>query len=333
MRTWLLAGMALGIVTPAWGQEVTVVLDPAAAQASGVDADEIATEIESAARTATGGLQGFVDEMAEANAISGRGLGVDYASNPRTFFVGYGVSVASGSSGLPVTPVSGTLPENGFGFQAAGSAGLNLGVFAPKDPFLKRIVVSANGGYMTTTTGVLESELYDLGGHVQVKVIGPFENTGFGWGGVDVTTGYEVTAYRVSITQLTPVTVSDVTWTPEGGVDVYAVDRAVPIELSTNARISVISAYGGAAVDIHSRSDARALGDVSGPLTAWKHAESREVGSVSAHTDLQSAELPRITPRLFAGVELQASWFKLYGHFNAGLDETWSGHVGVRLAR
>ena len=236
------------------------------------------------------------------------------------------------SSDLPETPASGTLPEHGFAFQASGSAGLNLGVFAPKSTILRRFVISANGGY-AQTPGIVETEMYDLGGHVNAKVVGPFENTAFGWGGLDVSTGYEVTAYRVSLTQLAPVTVDDVTWTPEGGVDVYAVDRAVPIEISTNARISVISAFAGAAVDVHARQDARALGEVSGPLTVWTHAEHQEVGTVSARTDLQSTDRPRVSPRLFGGVELQMSWFKLYGQYNAGLDGAWSGHVGVRLAR
>ncbi|MDP2309732.1 MAG: hypothetical protein Q8P18_27175 [Pseudomonadota bacterium] len=333
-RTAALLGLALALPTRSWAQEIDIIIDPALAQQAGVDAEEVRTQI----RTATEGAlkmdapEAFLQQMATANAFATKGMGADYASNPQRFFAGAAVGTAVNGAGFTFVRGTDTMPEAGFAFQAAANAGLNLGFLSPDESFLRRLVVSANGMYAKGAEGSFDAELSNFGAHLQVKVIRPEHEGLLEWGGIDVTGGYEISTYRLLLTHSLPIEVEGLRWDADGQFDLTATSHTLPVEVSTNLRVFIFSVYAGGAVDIRQQASATSSASLAGPVTASSQGHDLAIGTVSARLSASGDAESVYTPRVFAGAQVNIIWAKLYGHLNVGFDDTYAGHLGVRVA-
>ena len=333
MSRWTFAMMAMGASGAAWAQEVVVHVDPELAAQTGVDSAEVERQI----KAASGGQfkldapRTFLEQTAAANAFATKGMGVDYASNPQRFVVGGSFGSAVQGAGLTFVRGKESLPEAGFALQAAVMAGLNLGFLSPDESLLRRFVVSVNGMYVGGKTGPFEADLYNLGGHLQIKLIRPPHEGVVEWGGLDVTTGYELSSYALHLSQALSVDAEGLRWDADGNFDVVSKSETIPIELSTNVRVLVLSAYVGIAGDL--RRSAYATGDISlaGPLWFTGGGQEQEIGTVDATLGTRGEALGFV-PRGFVGAQINILPVKLYGHLNLGLDDTYGGHVGLRVA-
>ena len=85
----------------AQAQTVVVEIDQAKAQALGLDPDAMQSELEGviADQLYTDDNGWYMEKYANASAMAIKGMGVDYASNPKTFVLG--VSVGPAVSGVP----------------------------------------------------------------------------------------------------------------------------------------------------------------------------------------------------------------------------------------
>ncbi|MDP2316463.1 MAG: hypothetical protein Q8P41_26435 [Pseudomonadota bacterium] len=329
-----LFGLALALAGPAWAQQIDVVVDPALARQAGVDPAQVEAEIRSATEGALkmDAPQAFLGQMATANAFATKGMGVDYATNPQRFFAGGAVGTAVNGAGFTFVRGSDTMPTAGFAFQAAGNAGLNLGFLSNDESFLRRIVISANGMYAKGDSGPFDAELSNYGAHAQVKLIRPEHKGIVEWGGLDVTGGYEVSTYRLVLSNALPLETGGLRWDATGTFDIQAKSHTIPVEVSTNLRVLIFSGYVGAAVDV--RREAVATGEVSlgGPLTVTAQGKETQIGTVNASLGTVGTADAVYTPRLFGGVQINALWVKIYGHLNVGFDDTYAGHLGLRVA-
>lgn len=329
-------GLALtcGFSAPAWAQQIDIVIDPTLAQQAGVDAEEVRGQIRSATEGALkmDAPEAFLRQMATANAFATKGMGVDYASNPQRFFAGAALGTAVNGAGFTFVRGTDTMPTAGFAFQAAANAGLNLGFLSADESLLRRVVVSANGMYAGGTSGPFQALLSNVGAHVQVKLIRPEHEGLVEWGGLDLTGGYEISTYRLSLTQALPVETEGLKWDAEGNFDITATSHTIPVEVSTNLRVFVVSAYLGGAVDIRREADARGEASLHGPLTASSQGRETQIGTVSATLGAAGTAESVYTPRVFAGAQINVLWVKVYGHLNVGFDDTYAGHLGLRVA-
>ena len=90
---------ALLLVSAAQAQDIQIDLSQGAA--AGIDTGSAEAQLRQAADTTLklADQAAFLDEMAKATALSTRGLGVDYASNPEAFVFGIGFGSAVNAAG------------------------------------------------------------------------------------------------------------------------------------------------------------------------------------------------------------------------------------------
>lgn len=330
-------GVLIGLVasTPAWAQQIDIVIDEDLAAQAGVDPDDVRKQISDATEGALhmDAPEAFLRQMATANAFATKGMGVDYASNPQRFFVGGAVGTAVNGAGFTfVRDETAAMPTAGFAFQVAANAGLNLGVFSKDESFLRRVVISANGLWAQGAADPFMATLYNVGGHVQIKLIRPPHEGVVEWGGLDVSSGYELSSYQLSLSQAVPVETDGLRWDAEGNFDIVAESHTIPIEVSTNLRVFVVSVYAGGALDIRRTAYATGAASLGGPITAEAQGQSTKIGTVSASLGAKGDAEAEYAPRVFAGAQINVLWVKVYGHLNVGFDDTYAGHLGVRVA-
>ncbi len=326
--------LGLALATPAWAQQIDIVIDPELAQQAGLDADEVQAQLRSGTEGALkmDAPEAFLGQMATANAFATKGMGVDYASNPQRFFAGAALGTAVNGAGFSFVRGSETMPAGGFAFQAAGNAGLNLGIASPDESALRRFVVSVNGMYAKGAAGVFDAELSNLGAHLQVKLVRPDHEGLVEWGGLDVTGGYEISTYRLLLSDTMPIETEGLRWDASGSFDVRASSHTIPLEISTNLRVFVFTAYAGGAMDIRRVATASSEASLEGPVTASAEGHELQIGTISARLGALGTAEAVYTPRVFGGVQINVLWFKVYGHLNVGFDDTYAGHLGARVA-
>lgn len=328
--------MWVTLVAAAMGQTFTVSFDEQAASSLGLDQadlDEIEADIEAAAEgnLKLGSQAEFLSQMAAANAMSTKGMGVDYASNPQRFVVGGGFGPSVNGAGVTFKRGDATLPTGGYALQLSGLAGINLGIAAPDDSPLRRFMVYANGLVLKGQAGVFDADMANLGAHLQIKLIRPPHRGPVEWGGLDLTSGFETSRYRLELAQSIPIPADPVTWDATGRMDITASSRSVPIELSTNLRVLVATVYLGGAIDMRLGSTASTDLEITGPLSAEYNGQSGDIGTVTAQLN-ETGSAGSYVPRLFGGAQVNVAFFKVYGHLNVGLDHSFGGHIGARFA-
>lgn len=331
------------MVTLAWAaglaaaQTVTFDLNDQQAQDLGVDTAAIEDDMGAAVSDQlnlvdpTGYLEGF----ANAAPMALKGMGVDYASNPKKFSIGgtLGTSV----SGVPLSFARGPteLPEGGFAFMASATAGVNIGMFVPGDNFADRLSVYVNGlAFNPPGNRSFKGSMYNVGAHAQVKLVGPLNVKVVEWGGLDVTTGFEKSFYALSLSQGLPITQNvspgTVTWTATGTYDIRASSTSIPLELSSNLRVLVATVYVGGGADFNF-ANAGSEATLSGPVDVSVAGQSADVGTIGVSLGGEGLA-DKVAGRAFVGAQVNVLMFKVFGHLNLGTNETYGGFIGARVA-
>lgn len=306
---------------------------PAEAQAAGMDETELEQGLSDAiaSQLHTVDLSTYMDQMANANVLSAKGLGVDYASDMQRFEIGGGFGTAVNGNGFAFTSGQG-LPETGFALQVGVMGGLNLGILAGKDSALRRFRLYVNGMSATTKRDPFSATFLNYGGHLQIQLIkGGKKTSGIRWGGLDLTSGYEFSSYALALEKGLPVASDDLTWDASGNMTLKAMAQSVPIEASTNFHIFVVTGFLGAGGDYNLSGTSEAEIGIDGPITLSFNGEDQDVGAASASIS-QGGVASTFTPRVFGGAQIDIFMVKLYGQLNVTLDRSVGGHIGVRVA-
>lgn len=307
---------------------------PDEARQAGMDETELEGELSKAIgeQLHTVDLSGYMAQMADANVLSSKGMGVDYASDMQRFAFGgaFGTAVNGAGAALDGGTAEG-LPETGFALQVGVMAGLNLGAFSPKDSALRRFKLYVNGMSAETDRSPFSATFLNYGGHVQVKVVkGGDKTDGVRWGGLDLTGGYEFSSYSLSLTESMPVETNGLSWDATGTYTISAAAQSLPLELSTNLHVFVVTVFLGAGVDYNLSGSAESEIGVSGPINLTYGGRTEEVGS-AAVTLSDTGQVSAWTPRAFAGAQADILFVKVYGQLNVTLDQSIGGHVGLRF--
>lgn len=329
---------ALGGVAHAQSLDVVIDIDPTLAAQAGIDdAGALQSELEGQFDTTLvlDDQSAYMQQMADANVLSAKGMGVDYASKFEKFIIGGGFGSAVNSAGFTFSRGDTALPSGGFAFQATVMAGLNLGGFDDRDGFADRVRIYANGLYAPVAGDPFTGELLNYGGHLQLALINPTgeKNALVRFAGLDLTTGYERSRYVMQLEQGLPIPSGDVTWDATGRYTITSDTQSVPVELSTGLKVAIVSAYVGGAADINLGGEATGEIGLEGPLGADNPSTGQnvEIGSASVLATA-SGGAAQVTPRVFGGVMLHVLFVKLYGHLNVTLDRSVGGHLGARVA-
>lgn len=329
-----LASLALLLAPTAAAQDIVIDINDQAAAKFGLNAQEIEDSLRGQMDQdlKIDGQAEFLAQMGRANILAAKGMGADYATNPQRFVLGGGFGTAVYGAGAGFGRGSEGLPEGGFSFQAAALAGINLGIASPEESQLRRLMLYADGMVASTNPEPFRASTTNLGFHAQLKMIRPPPAKGvFEWGGLDLTSGYEWSRYQLSLSQELPVEVEDLTWKARGTLAVETDSVSVPVELSTNFRVFVLSLFLGGAADISLDSITDSEISVRGPVEIQVQNQNGTLGSASVDLG-ESATVNGVTGRLFGGAQVNILMVKAYGHLNAGLDGGFGGHLGVRVA-
>jgi hypothetical protein len=275
-----------------------------------------------------GDQQELLEQMAAATALSARGMGVDYASSPQRFVLGGSVGSALNGTGAGFGYGDGLLPQGGFAFQGSAMAGLNLGAFVDDKHPLRRFVLYGHGMAAGGGRDPFSARAVNGGGHLQVQVLRVRDMGPAGWGGLALTTGFEHTAYALTLEQSVPIETTVATWEADGSYEVQARTNSVPIELSTNMRAAFITVYGGGGVDFMIFGDSQSDIDLRGELT--DDDGSRVGEALISWSD--AIEVSGVTPRFFGGLQINIFMVKLYGQLNVSSPAGFGGHTGLRVA-
>jgi hypothetical protein len=338
--TVLMMSLAAGALAPstAAAQQVVITLDPQLTSQLGLDATGIQADLTSAVddQVHTDEIETFVGQMADANLLSTKGMGVDYASNPQRFVIGGGLGTAVNGTGIQLGKGGDGLPSGGFAFQAAVMAGLNLGAFAEDDSFFRRIVVYGNGLAANTNGTPFTGRIENLGAHLQFQLAKPHAGSVMEWGGLAFTTGYEWSRYSMYLTEPLPIEAEPVKWDASGDLTIASEASSAPFEMSTNVRILVLTVFVGVAADVNKGAVASTEIALSGDITTEQQGETYVLGNASVTAGLSGAGAAML-PRAFGGVQINILPVKVYAHVNIASDPFFErmgfgAHAGVRVA-
>lgn len=327
------AGGALA-PAPAAAQQIVIELDEQRAKQLGVDPGVVEADLEQqmGEQLRLDDVDEFLRQMGAANMTASRGMGADYASNPQRIVFGGSVGTAVSAAGVRFGKGAEGMPAGGFAFQAALLAGVNLGVASSETSALRRFVLYVDGLVAETSPEPFLASTTNLGGHLQIKLVRPKPTEGLlEWGGLDLTTGYEWSRYRLELSQELPVLGQSLSWEADGKLAVFTDSASVPIELSTNLRFFVLSAFFGAAADVALDSSTDLEMSLVGPVLVEVDGGRENIGSASVSLARQGL-IDGVTPRLFAGAQVNVFFVKAYGQLNVGFDQSFGGHLGGRIA-
>lgn len=348
MRTLSLAGLAALIPSVAGAQTLELTLTQ---QALDAGLDEAAMEeslndaIGEALKLGTQSQHdAFIDSMIEAAAISARGLGVDYASNIEKVVVGGAIGSGVHESGFTFGRGKDLLPKGGFGAQISLMTGVNLGMGGEEHKAADRFRIYVNGLAMRLPSDRnFGGQMANAGGHLQIKLIeGNYEAKVVESGGLDLTTGFEYSAYSFDLRETIPIGApmgnsGSITWNADGTYNINSDVMAVPIELSTNLRIFVVSVYLGGGYDINVMATGTSGAALAGPIDGRVLAPGGttydgDIGDASVTANATGQGAPGAM-RIFAGAQLNILMFKGFAHLNVEpLNGAIGGHVGARVA-
>lgn len=335
-RTLALGLLACGglFASPAQAQQIVIQLDQQKADQLGLDASALEADLseQMGDQLKLDNQQEFLQQMGAANMMATKGMGADYASNPQRFVLGGGVGTAVNAAGVRFGRGSEGLPAGGFSFQAALLAGLNLGAFSSNESAARRFMIYVDGLVAETNPDPFHASASNLGAHLQIKLIRPKKHEGLlEWGGLDVTTGYEYSHYRLALSQDLPVLAESLAWESTGTLQIETDSTSIPIELSTNVRLFVISAFVGGAVDISNSAITDSEMSLDGPIMVDYDGGRENIGSASVSL-VDQGDAAGVTGRLFGGAQVNIFMVKVYGHLNVGFDNSFGGHIGGRIA-
>src|SRR4051812_7443075 len=309
----------------------------AVAQAMGISEQDLANQIkgrvDDAYRTAE--IGSFLREFTDATSFSARGIGVDYASAPKSVIVGLAANLAA--AGNP--DVHDTQhPTGGLAVNFGLMVGINLSEY--EHP---RWTVFANGFYQRGSLGDLDGSITSAGAHVQYNLIQPqtgggAAGTALKWIGVSLTSGIEYTRWSFGTGGTTLSTDFDisgggmsqaVTLDSTGRFDLRSNTVTVPIEITTGTRIALISTvYVGAGIDLTAGSST-----VAASLDGHLHtSDNRDLGTVAITGNGDHSGSPGAV-RLLAGGQVNLWKLKIFAQANVSQTPAVSVAVGLKFVQ
>ena len=328
---WLLLLCLLGV---GQARAATFDLDDAALKKAGLDPAEVESELGAQIDEKLAASDPrFLAGMANATAISARGMGVDYGLDVKKFVFGVGVGSGIAYSGtLLGRGDEEVVPAGGFSAQLSFMGGICPGGFTPGEGFLDRVRVFLHAmAFDMPSDHVLSGSLTNFGGHLQLQLVKEADFEVGAWNGLALTGGYSSTIFRLELESDLPIDTTvdgtPIRWDATGTYDIDANAGAIPLEVSTAFRVLVITVFAGAGYDfVTATADQTAA--LEGPVEAG---EDQSLGSATLSLD-DEAEGDRQLFRGFGGAEIKLSVIKVYGQLNVANNDTIGGHVGLRVA-
>lgn len=343
----VLAGVAIG--TAAQAGTIDVQLNPGTgaqfAEQAGVPLSQIEstlrTELESLYRAS--GAREYVQAFGDAQAFSHKGLGADYASNPKSFIVGIAANVSVNADEKYVSTENNRKPPiDGIGANFSVMAGTNLHWAGLRPITIYGNYFRASGAYKQ-----FDGTNENFGVHGQIKL---FENVhernrsvSFSWGGIDVTSGVEYGRLSLNLTDslTNKILLTDDKAGPAIEAESTGVFRAdmrvwsVPLEVTTNFRLFyLLSLYGGVGYDwqfagtnkLNMSLDSKLLG------TSPQLNDKVDVGTAKI-TATENVSPSSGKLRALVGVQANLAFIRVFTHLNVMPDRGLLGVVaGLRLA-
>ena len=285
----------------------------------------------------------YLRALADAQAFSSKGLGVDYATNPTVLSVGVtgNATVAFGDKGFDEP--SSDQPVVGLAANISIMAGVNFSKWAPK-PFGDLTIY---GNFFTRDASIeeMKASMTNWGVHAQYKFFRPKNvstaELALQWGGLDITTGIEFSRLKLSLeeplTTVLPVgegsTATNITMTSTGRFDFRSSAYSVPIEISTNVRmLYVLTLFGGMGFDFQLGSNNIHV-QLDGDLVGKDPTTNQDVALGTGVITVQESANPRPGKlRFFAGVQLNLWRVRAFVQGNLSPDRAAGVTLGTRLA-
>lgn len=320
-------------------------------------ADQIESQINNSILSG-GSQENFLGAMSDATVGATKGIGVDYASNPRRFVVGGNASLAiSGSTTNMDNSFKSSvnsLPGVGGSVQGTALVGINLGSFGVKNFLLfdgNRTNLYLN--FLSLSRDVGDSfsvELMNIGAHMQYKFVSPKGNELIAqWGGLDFITGLEYahtkatyqTQLNVTQTQSDFATSGDqltLRWNSTFDVNVNSSVFTIPFEISSNVRfLHLFSLFMGTGIDFNFGSSS-INGGATGPITSSYTGAGvvpANIYSATGTADLGEAEsqAPTVSDvRIFGGFQFNMWALRFVAQATYMSNSTMGLLLGVRMA-
>jgi len=350
MRPLPLACMGLVLAAPAYAQntDVIVTLTPEAdmvATQAGIDGPaELERVIEDQVRALYGltDIREFLRLSANAQNMLSKGIGVDYASQPKGFLFGIAVSGAfdAGDSDIEdLEAISFTDFERAVPIGVGAQASLMLG-YNFTEQGVPWLTLYLSGLGFPLNIDEYDGTFYNVGLHSQFKFLKGAGKPTLRWGGLDFTTGVEfsemVLRARRAIETQTPL---------GGGIDLRtrsAADRTelrlrqtaitFPFEVTTSTRLAYfLGLYGGVGLDLQV-GGAELSGTVDSDLLAdgGGFDEPQDIGTVAISANDQNEPTTALF-RIITGVQVHLGPVKAFGQLNFLTEDlTVGGTAGLR---
>jgi len=340
----LVAGTLLVTSSALADSDVSVDLTPEGEQLAadlGMTPDELEADLRGDLGEAfqTARVGDFIRAFGNATSFSNRGVGVDYASNAKSFIFGVAGNLAVALEDDFDEPQDGEYPVGGIAPNLTIMAGLNLSRWK-----LPKLTLFGNGFYRKTELGQLDGSITNAGLHGQYRLVGETggkTSTVVKWGGIDLTGGVEWTRWTFGLDRELETefgigeggATSDVSVTANGRFDLSSTALVFPFEATTSLRLLyVLSVFGGVGIDIQSgntRADANLVGELTG--TDPGGGPDVDMGTATITADGEGG-LSAGRMRFLGGVQLNLSKLKLFVQANAIPMDTASVAVGLRVA-
>ena len=291
----LFAEQNFSITNPTYNADVTAIGKTAILNLFTAMENDINTELKGFDQTK------LLVPMADATALSHKGIGVDYSTNPEFFIMGFAISPSVNAGDRTYNDLKneniyyetggGSVPQVGASAQLGLMAGINLGFLEimPDLGFmdLNKLTIYADifamdAGQLMTDLDmqpkdmtIKKAEFFNIGVHGQYPIIESVTIAPFGmakWGGVSLTSGFEYTSSTILMTTTLPPGknndgIFEVTW--DGSVDLGADTGilSIPVEVSTNFQfLYAFTLFAGAGLDFNIGKSST-IAEVTAPIT------------------------------------------------------------------
>lgn len=292
----------------------------------------------------------LMEGMANSSIMAGKGIGSDYASDMKVAIIGAGVGVGAD---LEKNKAADT-DLSGAGIQGGIMLGTKLGWMDTQKILgldTDRLSVFVNffkyEHEMETGDTDAKADLSTFGFHFTYDWIKGNNSKMFGWGGVQLHTGYEYNSTKLRFSSKITESVSgssgganynsSIVADPTATVDITS--HSIPIEISSSVRfLYIFSFFGGLGMDINSGT-AEGKGDLNSQTADVTCSGGvcgggpTDVGDVetSANIDGKGDANPFLF-RAFAGLQLNLPFVRVYVQADKALgNELVAASTGIRF--
>jgi hypothetical protein len=341
---WPIALLLLTTVAPARA-DVTVDIQPGSgtdfATALGVSEQELEdllrTELEALFNVIR--PDDYAQQMADAQAFSTKGIGVDYAGEVENFVFGVAANLSVALDANTISDDSSSRPVGGIAPQLTIMAGLNLHFMG-----LKPVTIYGNFFTRSFSYRDFDATLRNAGFHAQINLFRPKPakaNAAFRWAGFDLTTGIEWSQFKLSLDagldtdfDITGDNGSATIALASTGEYTYSSSAfSVPIELTTAVRIlTVLSLYLGVGTDFQVGSSDFEI-DLDAELTGTRPDNGEEVDLGDASITATAEGKPSTAKfRALLGAQVNIWKLRLFAQLNYRPVGTAGVTAGLRIA-